>query len=514
MSTNQRKRFPGAASFSDDRVSRALFFGRKEEMKTLQLQIAAHRLTTLFARSGVGKTSLLAAGVSEELRVASMLPLFIRLNDVNSQPMEILYNCIGRECARQGIDYVPGRADGLWSFCKTTEFWREDVLLTPVLIFDQFEEIFTLQAAARREILVSELSFVIRGVRPPTLELKISGPNELALLNEYPPDVRVLFSLREDFLPNLEELADRIPQVLDQRFRLLPLTRTRAEEALTCPASVDDARLGLETRPFDITSDLRKLILDFLSRQSPGVRASSRETVEPFQLQLICEHIEAIAARKQQMSDATMVAVGTYDVRSEQDLMRVMRDYYMKKVRQVQGFINRKRVVILCTEYLISAQGRRVRLEAEQIFQFQRLKEPVLDQLVAAHLLRVDPVDGAKYYELIHDSLIGAILLRRRFVLVGRILTSAVTILCLGLVAAALLMVLVVLPTVLVPYSEESDPASREKTIGVALFFFFVGLILLRPVFQEWRTLRANWFLYRRRQWWTGKVVTRTKAGP
>ena len=47
---------------------------------------------------------------------------------------------------RQSVEYGPGRPDSLWTFFKTVEFWQGDTLLTPVLILDQFEELFTLHA--------------------------------------------------------------------------------------------------------------------------------------------------------------------------------------------------------------------------------------------------------------------------------------------------------------------------------------------------------------------------------
>ena len=47
--------------------------------------------------------------------------------------------------ARQGIEYHAQNTSSLWHYFKTVEFWREDLLQTPVLVLDQFEEIFTLQ---------------------------------------------------------------------------------------------------------------------------------------------------------------------------------------------------------------------------------------------------------------------------------------------------------------------------------------------------------------------------------
>ncbi len=60
-----RSPYPGLRPFEAD--ERELFFGREEECAVLVDKILAHRLTLLFAASGVGKTSLLRAAVVPRL---------------------------------------------------------------------------------------------------------------------------------------------------------------------------------------------------------------------------------------------------------------------------------------------------------------------------------------------------------------------------------------------------------------------------------------------------------------
>ena len=61
-------RYPGAQPFSDDALSRKIFFGREREVIALSDQILANRMVVVYARSGLGKTSLLNAGVAQRLR--------------------------------------------------------------------------------------------------------------------------------------------------------------------------------------------------------------------------------------------------------------------------------------------------------------------------------------------------------------------------------------------------------------------------------------------------------------
>src|SRR5262249_34010468 len=149
----------------------------------------------------------------------------------------------------------------LWSFFKTAEFWDGDILVKPVLILDQFEELFTLQSPEARMNFLSELGYLVRGVAPPNFAE--AHPD----LSDAAPAVHVVLSLslREDFFGLLEEAADRIPQILDHRFRLTPLSLHAAAEALTGPAEIDDPTL--ETRPFRYDPKAVESILDYLSRR-------------------------------------------------------------------------------------------------------------------------------------------------------------------------------------------------------------------------------------------------------
>src|SRR5581483_10377492 len=60
--------YKGLASFDDTELDARLFFGRDRERETIVANLFASRLTVVFGPSGVGKSSLLRAGVAQELR--------------------------------------------------------------------------------------------------------------------------------------------------------------------------------------------------------------------------------------------------------------------------------------------------------------------------------------------------------------------------------------------------------------------------------------------------------------
>jgi photosystem II stability/assembly factor-like uncharacterized protein len=396
-------RYPGAQPFRDDEFSRRTFFGREPASMALIDQILANRLVVVYAKSGLGKTSLLNAGVAPRLREADSLPLFVRVNDIQRGPMTSLLEGIRAEAERQHVEYVPGDSTSLWSFFKSVEFWRGDLLLSPVLIVDQFEELFTLQSEEEREKFLSELSYLVRGIAPPQ-------PQTDSNVSNSPPAVHVVLSLREDFLGLLEEASDRIPEIMDHRFRLAPLTFETAAKAITGPAAIDDPNIA--TRPFRLEPEFVTSILDYLSKSTAGARISGSRYVEPFHLQLICQRIEKIVALKQTESGGEIV-LSSRDIGGEAALAETLASFYTDAIRSLPWH-HRGAVRLLCEQFLISPEGRRLSLEEHELQRQLKLPRETLSLLVERRLLRTDRRSDSTYYELSHDALVQPVLASRR----------------------------------------------------------------------------------------------------
>ena len=184
---------------------RAIFFGRERESAVLYSWILTRPWLVLYGRSGVGKSSLLGAGVFPRLTQGQVQWWLVRcLHD----PLEQLE----RRCREAWPAHLPppsSLAQGLAVVAQGTSPGL-------VIVFEQFEEFFLRFPHSQR-----------RGLARLLHEL-LNYPGSTGL--------HLLFSLREDFLAEMAELEEWVPTLLDSRFRLTALTREQARECIVGPA--------------------------------------------------------------------------------------------------------------------------------------------------------------------------------------------------------------------------------------------------------------------------------------
>jgi hypothetical protein len=415
-SAEKTSRYPGVRPFGDGEVHRRLFRGREDEKYELLQLILAERLVLVFARSGIGKSSLINAGLMQPLRDKGYFPMVVRVGaSAGRSPVDGLYDGV-----KAALDLANGRGQiefeppeerwnrsSLWHFFKTLELWRHDRLLLPVLVIDQFEELFTLHSAEQRRQFIHELADLVRGTRPRG-GLNDSGGS----LSDTPPEVKVVLALREDFYASLEELRYRIPTVYKAPFRLKPLSREQARRAIVEPAALEGE--DFSTPAFSWSDEALTMVLDFLSEQQLGEgKTAVGKEIEPFQLQLICQHVE------QKVRQGRLATVSAADLGGPAELKSVLSSFYEDSLQKIcAGFPEethlRGRLERLCEYGFITSRGRRLLREESTIKQDDGVGPEVLQAMVEHRLLRKEPRVGDNYYELTHDTLIEPIQLSRR----------------------------------------------------------------------------------------------------
>ena len=385
----------GLASFTEE--TRGYFYGREDEVAELARRVQRKLLTILFGQSGLGKTSILRAGIVPRLRPEGYCPVYVRIDysPESPPPSEQIKQAIFRETQASGEWTQTGVAasgESLWEFLHH----RDDVLrdasgktLTPLLIFDQFEEIFTLAQSddfgrQRAAQFLEDLADLVENRAPRELEHRIEHDEAAAEKFDFArADYRILIALREDYLAHLEGLKGLMPSITQNRMRLARMTGTQALAAVLNPGG----KL--------VSEEVAAAIVRFVAGGSELANAE----VEPSLLSLICRELNnaRIAQGRDEIS-ADLLA-GSRDTILSEFYERALADQ-PPGVRQV------------IEDNLLTESGYRENLAEERLTKaFAAVGAPpeTLATLVNRRLLRIEERLDLRRVELTHDVLCGVV---------------------------------------------------------------------------------------------------------
>ncbi|HKH44291.1 MAG TPA: hypothetical protein VKM72_06485, partial [Thermoanaerobaculia bacterium] len=389
--------WPGLASFRES--DRELFFGRETETQEILRLALRERLTVLFGLSGLGKTSLLSAGLFPLLRRENVLPVYIRLDwsgseDARRTLSDQVRQAIAREATEAGIE-VPAfhEAETLWESLhrQGAELWSpRNRIVTPLLVFDQFEEIFTLgrgnaARAQEAEAFLTELADLCEGSVPAGLRARLEAdPSATRDFSFTRHPYKILLSLREDFLPELEGLRGRIRSIVQNRFRL---RRMNGDNAL---------RVITQAGGHLVEPDAPERIVRFVAgRESDEIPQTELE-IEPALLSVVCRELN----NKRRAQGLPRITADL--VRGNRD--EILSGLYERSVGdlgpEVRSFIE---------ERLLTKSGFRDSVALENAVELPGVTREALDKLTDRRLLRIEDRAGMQRLELTHDVLTGVI---------------------------------------------------------------------------------------------------------
>ncbi len=137
---NESRPFLGLRFYEEDNKSQ--FGGRDKEIYELYNLVDENDLTVVFGTSGIGKTSLLKAGLMPKLRQEYYFPIYIRINfGSRKAPLNQLRDRISKTIKKLDPKTEDIGDRSLWEYLHDVKALGG--LVTPVLILDQFEELFT-----------------------------------------------------------------------------------------------------------------------------------------------------------------------------------------------------------------------------------------------------------------------------------------------------------------------------------------------------------------------------------
>jgi tetratricopeptide (TPR) repeat protein len=393
---DERRPWPGLEPFRE--ADRRFFFGRGHEQEELLRSIRRGINMLLFGESGLGKTSLLQAGLFPRLRESGYLPVLVRLAYhlealAPSDQVKLLLN---RAIDDAGLDAARRiePQETLWEYLHRREFAlvdRSGEPIIPVIVFDQFEESFTLGLSQRKadcQAFLRELSDLMENRPPAAVKARLEhSPSEIARYVFNRDDYRIVIAMREDFLPWLEMFRASAPSLGRNRFRL---TRLKGRQAL---AAVVEPGRGI------VSEEVARRIVSLVGggpANDVGADAIADIEVESSLLSLFCSELnERRLAAGQAQITAELVELSRRDI---------LRSFYERALtdqpQAVREFIE---------DQLVTDSGARdsiARERAERLLADKGVRANVIDELVRRRLLHIEERRGGPRVELIHDVLL------------------------------------------------------------------------------------------------------------
>src|SRR5437016_7728943 len=247
-----------------DRGERAIFFGREQDAQFLSDKIFSARLTLLYAKSGVGKSSILRTLVIPLIEDQHARVVYFDACG-GADPYELLRAMLIDLASRAGI---PDAGVGAPTLSELVRLVRSADDRTLVLILDQFEE-FLVAHGQRLDPLKKELAALVRA---PEI------------------DVRIVLSLRQEFLASLEPFRYEILNLFQSTYRLDSLNDNSIRDAIEKPALL----FGKTYEPELVD----QLIRDLRAQEADGVALPANVPIDLPMMQLVCTQLwEAASTR-------------------------------------------------------------------------------------------------------------------------------------------------------------------------------------------------------------------------
>jgi eukaryotic-like serine/threonine-protein kinase len=379
----------GLASFTEG--DREFFAGRGDEIEQLLRLVRRDTLTLLYGISGLGKTSLLQAGLFPLLREENYLPVPIRVDYLEGAgPLaKQVFDAISAAAAEARVDAPqPQPGQTLWEYFHRLDnhFWSpHNDLVTPFLTFDQFEEFFTLGRETADRIqrgmeFISELADLVENRPPAALR---DNPTRAKQFSFKPVPVSVLLSMREDYLGDLDYIRSKFRALAQNRLRLRPMGEPQARQVIALGASL-------------LAPGAADRIVKYVA--GAGANGDSAEiTVAPALLSLVLRELNE---RRLRGGPDAKITADLLDTEHE----KILEDFYLQALKDLPVGVRK-----FVEDKLVTASGHRNSCALDDALTRPDVTQSALDKLVDRRLLAYEERHRMKRVEVTHDVLLPVI---------------------------------------------------------------------------------------------------------
>jgi WD40 repeat protein len=431
-----------------DESAASFFFGRDADRSIICSNFMASRLTLLFGVSGVGKTSLLHAGVATEIgglternraefgtaEFAIVIFSDWGVPDPALRLLSELHNAVMSASGQTPEPLAPGV-----SLTESLRGLASRLDGTLLVALDQFEQYFVYHERDAAGLSFASFFLEAADARLP---------------------VNFLISIREDALAKLDRFAGRLPGLFDNRIRLEHLDHDAAREAIERPIQVFNDRDGLGEPPYRIESELVDSVLDQVRlgqvnadarsiREEDLAPKGAPQDIEPFRVE--ASYLQLVMSRLWEEERS----LGSRTLRLQTlDELGGARVIVRRHFKEVIGRLSRHEQSIAADvlRYLVSPSGSRIAQELSSLAKWTEHSadevQSILQKLASTEgriLRRPQGTRQEETYEIYHDIIAGDVAKyvederkrkedrRRRAITLGLTSTLAAVVLLLGL---------------------------------------------------------------------------------
>jgi serine/threonine protein kinase len=375
------------------------FFGRERDTRIITSNLFAAPLTVLYGPSGVGKSSILQAGVVSRLQTSprTVVAIFDGWSDQN------VLSTLKSMCVEAVAEAAGGRdlqldlslpLDELL-FSATQAFGG-----TILIILDQFEEYFLYHPEAEQENLFD---------------------GEFArTINRDEIDSNFLLAMREDSLSRLDRFRARIPNMLGNALRLRHLDADSARDAMRKPLEVYAVQHPAQP-PMSIEDALVEELIDEIQVEKLMIGEGGQGVIERFgtetEVRIEAPFLQLALTRlwneERERGSQVMRLETLNDLGGAGRIIRTHMDSAMNALLPEE-----QETAADLFRYLVTPSGTKIAYTVADLEYYARSKrslQPVLDKLSQGDVRIMRPVTspgepGVIRYQIYHDVIAPAVL--------------------------------------------------------------------------------------------------------
>ncbi len=213
-----------------------VFFGREEEIADMYQMIFQANILLVYGASGTGKTSLIQCGLASKFQAHDWLSLYIRRGDnINKSLAKVLEEYSSKEDhTDDDMDFsdIMSDEDGkqtdtlvqLSPLAKTFKAIHLNYFRPIYLIFDQFEELFIIGTKNEQKEFIATVQEILNMEQP----------------------IKIIFSIREEYLGHLYEFEKAIPQLMRKKLRVEPMNLDKVRQVIHGIANFKGTNISLK----------------------------------------------------------------------------------------------------------------------------------------------------------------------------------------------------------------------------------------------------------------------------